>query len=217
VVAGEQGAGRKRFEQMVALLRPVVQETQGAARLPRQWSLSLALYGLGFTEQRLGNRQKAAAALRDCVQIRQELYRTQQGNLRYAWGLMVALARAGQMVEAVKVESVTRQRIEAAAKVSPQQQAQMRPVLGEHHFQAACLWSILAEKVGDAQPDEQLTQEQKAQRRKYLNRAWQQVEQVVAVEGRVRSDLATDLDLDLLRRQPDFAGRLRKLGERRAK
>jgi hypothetical protein len=210
VTAGEQAAARNRFEQMQALLRPAVQEAQGAARPPLQWSLSLALYGLGFTEQRLGNDRKAADAFRDCVQRRQDLHRTQEGNLRYAWGLMVALARAGRTPEALKVEEATQQRLEAAARASAQQREKMRPFLGEHHFQAACLAAVLGEKVGNGQQDAKLTEEQKVQRRQYLDKAWRHVEQVIDWEARVRSDLATDPDLDLLHRQPDFAERLQK-------
>ena len=142
--------------------------------------------------RKAGDSNKAAAAVLECVRLREELYR-EDDRPRNAWGLMVALARAGNTDRAVKVlrEEKDRNRLP-----------------GEYWFNAACAYSLFAESLAIGKPDDKLSADEKKKRNGSVADALAAVDKVYEVKSLRSPGLRNDPDLEYLQKLPVFREKL---------
>ena len=190
--AGKAAEARDTFDRMATLMDQVVKQGDEATSRDNRRLYALALYGVGVAGRKAGDPQKAATAMRECVRLREELYREEDrpGN---SWGLMVALARSGDTDRAVKVLREERDR-------------DRRP--DQFWFNAACAYSLCAESVAIGKPDDKLTADEKKKRSGFVADALAAVDKVFEVKSPKSADLRNDPDLAYLQRLPAFREKL---------
>ena len=195
LTAGDPAKAKQYFDKMYAVVGRVLRQGDEATSRDNRWTQSLALYGVGVAEAKLGNRPKATAAFRDCVRLRDDLAR-EEDRPRYSWGLMVALARAGDAKRAVEVL-----RQEKARDRNPD----------DFWFNAACTYSLAAESVGGWQPDAALTPDQRREREGYTTEALAAVDQVIRLKSRRAAEMTADPDLEYLQTLPRFRDLIKQI------
>ena len=190
--AGEAAEARDSFDRMATLMDQVVKQGDEATSQENRRLYALALYGVGVAGRKAGDPKKATAAMRECVRLREELYR-EEDNPRNAWGLMVALARSGNTDRAVKI-------------LREEQDRNRRP---DHFwFNAACAYSLCAESVALGKPDDKLTADEKKKRSGFVVDALASVDKVFEVKSPKSAELRNDPDLEYLQRLPAFREKL---------
>jgi serine/threonine protein kinase len=194
--ARQYDKARDSFERMFLLFDQVVKQGDEAKSRDQRWTLGLSLYGLGFTEAKLGHKEKSRQAYRDCLYIREGLWR-EDTRPRHGWGLMGAYARCGMERRALEVLKAEEERM-------PQ------PI--DFYFNATTVYSVLAEQVGEGQPDQKLSPEDAKRRDDHIESAWRFAEKLKQAGSRRVIELATDPDLEFLQSRPDFKKRLEELG-----
>jgi len=194
--ARQYDKARGSFERMYQLFDRVVKQAEEAKSRDLRWTLSLSLYGLGFTEAKLGNAAPSRHAYRDCLALREALWR-EDARPRHAWGLMGTYARLGMERRAIEVLQAEEQR-------TPQ------PV--DFFYNAATVYSVLAEQAGAGKPDADLSPEDLARRAAHVEAAWAFVAKLKQAGSRRVAELGTDPDLEFLQGRPDFRDRLVALG-----
>lgn len=115
-----------------------------------------ALYGLAVARERLKETEGAAEALSRCVELRRRLVDKANSNSRYRRSLMLALARAGQVEEALRMAQDEQQEFSDDAGVL---------------YQVACAWSLASLHGTDESAERAVELLQLAMENGYANRS----------------------------------------------
>jgi serine/threonine protein kinase/tetratricopeptide (TPR) repeat protein len=152
----------------------------------RQWGM--AYYRIATAQLMAGEKEKAVRTYRKSANVWEELTK-ETGLPREYWGLMVALARCGEVDQALTLTNDVVEKFKNQVDTP---------------YNAACAYSICAGAIGDGQPDDKLTPEQLKKRMECLDNAWAKLTKSIELKRKV-NDIPTDPDLAYLRSRPDFA------------
>lgn len=155
----------------------------------RQWGM--AYYRIATAQLMAGEKEKAVRTYRKSANVWEELTK-ETGLPREYWGLMVALARSGDVDQALALTNEVVEKFNLHVDTP---------------YNAACTYSICAGAIGDGQPDDKLTAEQLKKRLECLDNAWAKLAKSIELKRKV-NDIPTDPDLAYLRSRPDFAKKL---------
>lgn len=194
LIAGQAAPARDQFERAAATVQLVLGQGDEYFNPTNRQLQGKVLYGLGVALQKLGERGLATATFQQCVDNRQRLY-DEEESPQHAWYLMVALARAGHYVRAVK---------ELRAEQGRQDEPERKPQAQNFWFNAACTYSLAAEAVGGWKPDDQLTAAERKQRTDYTAAGLDAVRKLIEAKSRRVRELATDPDLEYFQALPAF-------------
>jgi tRNA A-37 threonylcarbamoyl transferase component Bud32 len=193
--AGKAAEARDLFDRMASLMDQVVKQGDEATSRDNRRRHALALYGVAVAAAKAGDPARGTTALRECVRLREELYREEDRPVN-AWGLMVALARSGRVDRAVRILRDEQQR---------------GRTLPDFWYNAACTYSLCAAALGGGKPDDQLSADERQTREEYVTAALEAIDRLAGSKSRRVGELRTDPDLEYLQGTPAFREKLDKL------
>lgn len=181
---------RDAFDRCHAIRSQVAKQGDDANVRQNLWDVSIALYGVGTANAKLGERAKGMSAFRECLKLRERLL-SEVDDMKFVRGVATAAARVGEHARAMKLMAQHDGR-------APDANAKF------YLFDAVCTASLSAQAVGNAAPDDKLTADHKAQRAKYLATGWDFFKRLVAVDPAKAREVASDPDCEFLQARPDF-------------
>jgi serine/threonine-protein kinase len=194
LMAGQAAPARDSFDRAAGIVQHILGRGDEKTSPANRALQAQVLYGLGVAHQKLGDRDRATAAFKECVAVRQRLY-DEEDTPQHAWYLMVALARSGRHARAVK---------ELLAEQDRQNELARRPQAHNFWFNAACTYSLAAEAVGGWKPTDQLTPADRQVRAEYTTTGLDAVRKLVEMKARQVRELMTDPDLEYFQTLPAF-------------
>jgi serine/threonine protein kinase len=190
LIARKYAEARDAFDRCYTIRDRIVKEGDEGASKQNVWDVSVALYGVGFTQSKLGERARAASSFKECLRLRDKLL-AEDDNLVFARGVALASARIGDHAKAMAV----------LAREEEREPKRATPL---YLFDAAATASIAAEAVGNAAPDDKLAAAQKTLREKYLAASWDYVKRLSVANPTKAREVASDPDFEYLQGRPGF-------------